>query len=362
MIIKQLTPAALLVASALSVSGCKDAGSAVVPVVERPVLVQRVAYEDSISERRFVGTIAPRVESDLGFRVQGKVLKRLVNVGDVVHTGQVLAQLDEVDLKLQSEQAEAERRTAAVSLEQSEADLKRTLTLSTQGWTAAAVVDKQKSATEEARSRLLRAMRALTLAENAFSYAALTADADGVITATSIEPGQVVAPGQAAIRLARTAEKEAVVALPEAYVGRAREGHATVSLWSDAKVRLPATLRELSPSADAMSRTFLARFSLPTADASVRLGMTATVTLTGGSTARVARLPLSALFNQGAGPDVWVVDDKGDLSLRPITVASYQAQDVLVSDGVRDGDRVVKLGAQKLDQTQRVHVVDALQF
>ena len=152
------------------------------------------------------------------------------------------------------------------------------------------------------------------------------------------------------------------MAVPEAYVSRARDGRATVSLWSDAKARFPATLRELSPSADAMSRTYLARFSMPTADASVRLGMTATVTLTSGSTARVARIPLSALFNQGAGPDVWVVDDQGDLSLRPITVASYQAQDVMVSGGVRDGDRVVKLGAQKLDRTQRVRVVEALQF
>lgn len=328
----------------------------------RPVLVERVAYEDSVPERRFVGTIRPRIESDLGFRVQGKVAKRLVNVGDIVSSGQPLATLDETDLRLQVEQAEAERQAAVTAVAQADADLKRTTSLAAKGWTAAATVDRQKSTTEEARSRLLRTDRALHLAKNSSTYTVLSADADGVVTATMAEPGQVLSPGQAAIRLAHTAEREAVVALPEAFVARAREDKATLSLWSNDKVRCRAKLRELSPAADTMTRTFLARFTILDADDAVRLGMTATVTLADPKARRLARLPLQAIFDQGKGPSVWTVDRDGKLVLKPVEVARYEAQAVLVSEGVAEGERVVKLGAQKLDPKLPVKVVDALEF
>ncbi|MER2267317.1 efflux RND transporter periplasmic adaptor subunit [Methylobacterium oxalidis] len=355
--------APVLAVAAIGLAACDEAQTSTArPDTTRPVLVQRVAAESRVPERSFVGTIRPRIESDLGFRVQGKVARRLVNVGDVVKAGQPLASLDEIDLNLQTEQAEAERRAATVALEQAEADLKRTLTLAAQGWTATSVTDRQKSATEEARSRLLRAERALNLARNAASYAVLSADADGVITATSVEPGQVVSPGQAAIRLARTAEREAVVAVPEALVGRARENGASVSLWSQPNVRYRARLRELAPAADAATRTYLARFSLPDADAAVQLGMTATVTLTADAAERVVRLPLAALFNQGSGPSVWTVDDDGRLALRSVSVAAYEAQDALIGAGLSEGERVVRLGVQKLDAGQRVRVVEAMDF
>ncbi|MBY0298375.1 MAG: efflux RND transporter periplasmic adaptor subunit [Methylobacterium sp.] len=356
--------ATLVITASLLAAGCKEEPAATGPgeVAGRPVLVQRVAFEDRVPARSFVGTIRPRIESDLGFRVQGKVERRLVNVGDAVTAGQPLATLDVVDLRLQTEQAEAELSAATASLAQADADLKRTLTLAGQGWSAASTVDRQKAVAEEARGRLLRAERALLLARNAVSYAVLAADADGVVTAALVEPGQVVAPGQAAIRLARTAEKEAVIAIPESLVAQAREGEASVGLWSQPGARYRATLRELAPAADAMTRTYLARFSLPQADASVQLGMTATVTLTGAKTERVVRVPLSALFNQGGGASVWTVDGEGALTLKPVTVAAYEAQDALVSGGLAEGERIVRLGVQKLDSAQRVRVVDALQF
>lgn len=328
----------------------------------RPVLIHRVAYEEKTPERGFVGTIRPRIESDLGFRVAGKVARRLVNVGDPVRQGQPLATLDEVDAQLQVEQAEAERAAASAAVTQGEADLKRALTLQGQGWTATANVDRQKSVTEEARSRLLRAERALSLARNTSSYAVLAADADGVVTATLVEPGQVVTAGQTALRLARTGEKEAVVAIPEGIVERARRGRAAVSLWSHPGKSYAATLRELSPAADTATRTYLAKFSLPDADEAVRLGMTATVVLSDPASERVARLPLSALFNQGEGPAVWIVDRDGRPALRPVAVASYASHEVLVTGGVETGDAVVALGVQKLDPGQRVRVVQALAF
>lgn len=327
----------------------------------RPVLVQTVKFGDRVAERALVGTIRPRVETDLGFRVTGKVASRLVGVGDPVRAGQPLATLDEIDLGLQTEQAEAEMRAAAATLRQGEADLVRSRALTAKGYAAGASLDKQEATTEEARGRLLRAERAVTLARNARSYAVLTADADGVVTATSIEPGQVVTAGQAAIRVARTGEKEAVVSVPESLIGLA-DGLASVSLWSNPGKRYAAKLREFAPMADPATRTYLARFSIPAADAAVQLGMTATVTIAVTETGRVARLPLSALFNQGGGPSVWTVGDGGRPQLKRVEVSAYEAADVLIGQGLAEGDRVVTLGVSKLDPGQLLRIVDALQF
>ncbi|MCJ2101935.1 efflux RND transporter periplasmic adaptor subunit [Methylobacterium sp. E-046] len=355
----------LSVALGLSLVGCKaesSGGRSDAPQVGRPVLVLRVTSELRVPERSFVGTIRPRIESDFGFRVQGKVAKRLVNVGDVVEAGTVLATLDETDLGLQIDQSGAELSAAKVALVQAEADLKRTLSLSVQGWTPASVVDRQRATTEEVRSRTLRLERGLALARNAASYAVLRADGAGVVTASLIEPGQVVSPGQAAIRVAYTAEREAVVAIPEALVTLVRTGKASVGLWSNAGVAYEARLRELAPAADAMTRTYLARFSLPGADDAVKLGMTATVTLGQAEGERVMRVPLSALINQGSGPSVWIVEDGGRLTLRSVHVTGYDAQNALITSGLVEGSQVVRLGAQKLDASQRVRIVDSLQF
>src|SRR5207245_5244933 len=163
-----------------------------------------------------------------------------------------------------------------------------------------------------------RAERTVERTMNSLSYATLRADSRGVVTATMIDPGQDVAPGQTAVRVARFAEKEAVVAIPETLVGRAKAGTASVTLWSDSEKKYTAKLREIAPSADPATRTYLAKFSLPEADDKVSLGMTATLTLADAATERVAKLPLSALFSQGSDPSLYTVDDAGAVQLRPV--------------------------------------------
>ena len=189
-----------------------------------------------------------------------------------------------------------------------------------------------------------------------------TRDARGVVTASMIEPGMVVAAGQAAIRVARFAEKEAVVAIPETLLARARSGVATVTLWSDAKKTYAARLREVAPQADPATRTYLAKFSLPDADEAVSLGMTATLTLADKASERVAKLPLSALYSQGGDPSLYIVDDKGEVALKPVKVKAYESNNVVISGGVDDGAKVVALGVQKLDPSQKVRVVSSLSF
>src|SRR3954466_16361013 len=310
----------------------------------RPVLVATVHYQSESPARSFVGTIRPRIETDMGFRVPGKVAKRLVEVGQTVEPGQPLATLDEVDLKLQAEQAQAEFSAATGVLAQAAASEQRAKDLRAKGWTTDAQMDQARAAADEARARLNRAERSVDLTKNSLSYATLLADAKGVVTATLIEPGQVVASGQTAIRIARIAEKEAVVAIPETLLGRAKDGAASVTLWSDPDRKYAAKLREIAPSADPATRTYLAKFSLPEADEKVSLGMTATLTLSDAETARVARVPLSALFSQGGAASLYVVGEAGELTLRPVAVKAYESSEVVITSGIEEGAKVVVLG------------------
>src|SRR5579859_3579056 len=219
----------MLAAMAIALAGCNDA-VAEKPAPSRPVLVATVHYEAESPERSFVGTIKPRIETDMGFRVPGKVARRLVEVGQTVDVGQPLATLDEVDLKLQAEQAEAEFRAATGVLAQAAAAEQRAKDLRAKGWATDAQLDQAKAAADEARARLNRAERSVELTRNSLSYATLVADTRGVVTSTLIDAGQVVASGQTAIRVARFGEKEAWVAIPETLLSRAKEGVATVSL------------------------------------------------------------------------------------------------------------------------------------
>jgi RND family efflux transporter MFP subunit len=357
----RLLVGASLALLAVSLAGCNDK-VAEKATPSRPVLVATVHYEAESPERSFVGTIKPRIETDMGFRVPGKVAKRLVEVGQTVDVGQPLATLDEVDLKLQAEQAEAELRAATGVQAQASAAETRARELRAKGWATDAQMDQARATADEARARLNRAQRSVELTNNSLSYATITADSRGVVTATLIDPGQVVSAGQTAIRVARFAEKEAVVAIPETLLNRAKEGVASVSLWSEPNKKYVAKLREIAPNADPATRTYLAKFSLPDAGDSVSLGMTATLTLADPATMRVARLPLSALFSEGRDPSFYVVDDKGEISLKAVTVKSYESNDVVISGGVDEGAKVVTLGVQKLDPAQKVRVVSSLSF
>ena len=356
-------PAVLAFFAALALAGCgqeTNKQKAEAPA-NRPVLVQQVRFEPLAATRTFVATIKPRIEADLGFRVSGKVLKRVADIGATVKTGDVLAVLDETDLKLQLDQAQAEVRAATTAQTNADAELQRRLSLNKQGYVTHASLDQQRTLADEARGRLTKGERALQLAQNALGYSKLLSDADGVVTASLMEPGQVVAAGQTVMRVARTGEREALAAIPEALVDRARSGRATVSLWSSPGKTYRAVLRELSPAADAATRTYAARFSLPDAGSEMVWGMTATVTLSETEAAQAARLPLSALFSQGGGPALWIVDRAtGALTLKPVEVVKYDGASVYISRGVTEGEEVVALGVQKLDAGQKVRIVTAL--
>jgi RND family efflux transporter MFP subunit len=346
-----------VIALAPALAACDDPATSATATTVRPVQVQRVVFAPADENREFAGVVKARYETDLGFRVAGKMMARLVNVGDRVRAGDIVARLDRRDLQLQVESADAELTAATSNLAQAAADELRYQNLRTRGYAAVADYERKKAAKDEAEGRMERAQRALDLARNQLAYADLKADADGVITATLAESGQVVALGQAIARLAHRGEMEAVVALPETRLSEARQSDASVRLWSDPNRRFSARLRELSPQADAASRTYAARFTIENPDDTVALGMTATVVLARPADAMVAKVPLAAILNRGNGPTVYRVDDAGVLERRSVMVSSFNEVAALITSGLEDGDQIVTLGVQMLEAGQTVRAV-----
>lgn len=343
--------------AAAALAACQ-AETAPVERPSRPVMVESVTIAGDSISREFVGVVAPRTETGLGFRIGGKLVERPVGVGDRVRAGDVIARLDAEDLTLQLESAEAEFDAATSSLAQAGADFARYEALKERGHATAADLDRKTLARDEASARLERATRSLDLARRQVGYAELRADVDGVVTATGAEPGQVVAVGQPVATIAHLEGKDVVVALPEDWFGDAADADAKVSLWADGDRVLDARLRELSPDADAATRTYRARFAIADDDDAIAFGMTATVALTRAGEGRVARLPLAAVFDTGKGPSVYVVGETGHLALRPVEVAAFNAETAVITGGVADGERVVTLGVQKLQDGEHVRVVE----
>ncbi len=276
--------------------------------------------------------------------------------------GQVVATLDPSDLALQRETAEAEL-TAAKSAERSAtAELQRGIELRAKGWSTEQVMDRQRTALEEATGRRQRAERQVELAKNTQSYAALSAEDDGIVVSVNVEPGQVVAAGQPILRLAKDGAREALVAIPEQEMDDIRKARAEASLWTDPGKAYPAKLRELSPSADALTRTFQARFALEGLPADAPLGMSVSLFVRPAEELRVARLPLAAILNEGKGTEVYVVEASGELKRKAVQVTAYEARDALVSGGLADGDLVVVLGIHKLKPGLKVRPVTELRL
>jgi RND family efflux transporter MFP subunit len=354
--------AALVALAALSLVGCQEARQTKGETPPRPVLVAQIHYQPRQRAEALPGVVKARVESDLGFRVAGKIAVRLVDAGATVKQGDALARLDDADLRLQLEQAEAEAASARAARDQAEAEERRITTLSRQGWAANVDFDRVRSAADQARNAVIRAERAATLARNALDYATLTADAAGVISQVAAEPGQVVAAGQPIVRLARTAEREAAVSVPETLVDRVRVDAARVAFWAlpSVAVAVAARLRELSPTADPATRTYPARFALIDAPDSVRLGMSVTVDLSAEG-APVARAPVGAIFDSGKGPMAWRVDAAtGALTAVSVTIAGYDSEFAFIAGGLSEGDEIVAIGVHKLDRADKVRVVESL--
>ena len=345
---------------AAALAGCK--AEATSPAGARPQTVETVTvtFEPAVQTWSYVGTVKPRYQSDLGFRVAGKITARLVEVGGVVKKGDVIAQLDPTDFDLTLAAQEAEAAAAKTNRDEAIAALERFRLLFNDGHIAQAALDQRVSAAAEAKSRVERAERNVDLARNQLTYTNLVSDSDGVVVAIPIEEGQVVTPGQLVARVARRDALEVEVALPEQDVEAARTATGEVDVWGGGSSRFPVTLREVAPDADPVSRTYRARFSLHGAGGALDLGRTATVHLQAREQQSVAALPLAAISNDGPAPVAWVVSEDGTRATpRPVTIRALEKDRALVSSGVRAGDRVVAFGVHMLDLQKAIRPIES---
>jgi len=310
----------------------------------RLVKALKVGSSGTALEERYSGEVRARHETTLGFRVGGKLVQRLVDVGAYVKAGQPLARLDPADARLAAAQAEANRALAA-------AELQRTQDLKARNFISQAALDAKDTAAKAAAAQA-------RLAENQTSYTTLTADASGVVVAVLAEPGQVVAPGQAVFRVAQDGEREVAVNIPENRFAALKVGTgATVTLWAGAEQRsYQGRLRELAPAADPATRTFAARVAIQNADDRVALGMTATAGFARAADEKIV-VPLAALLQQGERASVWAIGANGVVSQRAVVVARYGDAGAVLASGLAPGETIVAAGAFKLVEGEKVRVV-----
>lgn len=346
---------AAVVAVILSLSACKTSGSADDPRTRTQLVEVAEVQAAGPGADGFTGVVAARVQSSLGFRVAGKVVERLVDTGQTVRKGQPLMRLDPTDFEYNAAAQAASAAAAKARLVQAAADEDRYRDLVSSGAVSRAAYDQAKQAADSARALHSAAEAQSKVAQDERTYSMLRADADGVVMESLAEPGQYVVAGQTVLRLAHAGAREAAVSLPETVrpaIGSGAEGR----VYGFASPS-PAKLRQISDSADPVTRTYEARYVLSGPGAEAPLGATATIYLSSSAPEPEMAVPLGALDDNGRGPGVWVLRPaQSSVSFRPVHVVRLEAERAIISDGVRIGDHIVALGVHGLHEGQRVRL------
>jgi len=336
-------------------AACNDATSSTDPRTQPP-LVRIETVETSIqSERSFTGIVAARVQSDLGFRVPGKVLERSVDAGQSVKRGQALMRIDPTDLKLAVRAHDEAVVAAKARARQTSEDEVRYRDLVAAGAVSASAYDKVKAAAESARAELNATEAQADVARNETSYAVLFADADGVVVETLAEPGQVVDAGQVVVRVARAGRREAIIELPETL--RPTIGSTGRATLYGSGLTGSAKLRQLSDAANRQTRTFEARYVLEDRLADAPLGSTISIQISDGRSVSALQVPIAAIFDPGKGPGVWLVEGKAPrVTWRAVQIARLSDEAASIVGKLKAGDRVVALGTHLLHEGESVRL------
>jgi multidrug efflux system membrane fusion protein len=347
-----------IVLLALTLAACSDQEPAGEDV--RVVRTATVLAGTDASQSDYSGEVRARYESTAAFRIGGRVSQRLVQAGDRVSQGQVLATLDSVDAALNAASARAQLESLRSEYAQTKLDFERATRLFEQRFISQAEFDRDRVQLDGTRGRLAAAQASYSLAANQHSYTQLLAPWDGVVTAMHIEAGQVVSAGQAAASIAADGEREVVIGVPESRLAELREAASLgVELWARPGRRYTAKVREVAPMTDGATRQYTARISIVDADDAIELGMTARVRLAMPRLASTHRLPLTALYQKGGRSFVWVVSPgSGRVQMRAVQVADVSENAVVIAAGLKDGDAVVTAGVNLLFEGQKVRRAD----
>jgi RND family efflux transporter MFP subunit len=340
-------------------AGCKPAEEVKPPEV-RPVRVVTVEQRTAGDVLALTGTVQAQTQVDLAFRVDGRMIERLVNVGDRVEPGQVIAWLDQTDAKNALRSARAALLAAEGQLLEAQNDYQRQAELLRGGWTPRARYDQAAQVRQTALARVDDARAQLNIAQNRLGWTVLEADAAGIVTARGAEPGEVVGPGRMIVQLARTDGRDAVFDVPPAIKDAAPpDPEITVGLTMDPTIQAKGRVREVSPRADPVTGTFQVRVGLVDPPPGLRLGSTVTGRMQSGAGGGI-ELPASALTSTRGSPAVWVVDQAAmTVALRAVEVLRHDPATVLLAGGVEAGDVVVTAGVQALRPGQKVRLLGA---
>lgn len=355
--------AVLACGAALAWHGARSEASSAAPGTPETKLVKAVSVAPApvADSRTAIGEIMPRLESDLGFRVAGKLIQRTAEIGATVKKGEVLARIDDQDYRNRLASTEADVAAAQAVLVEASAAEARIGALLAKGFTTRANYDATLKNLRSAQAKLKSANIAFAMAKDQLGYTELHAEFDGIVTATGAEAGQSVNVGQMAVRVADPKSRDAVFSIAEAAFASDRHGReipaVTVSLLSNPAITTLGAVREIAPMADAATRTFQVKVSLGNAPEEMRFGASVAgrVEVAG---APVVLLPGSALFDKDGKPAVWVVDASSAVELRPVGIARYETDRVVVIDGLAKGDRVVTAGVNRLREHEKVRIVE----
>ena len=335
-------------------AGC---GQEAPPEPKAPLVkYETVRLRDEAASSAYAATVRGRYETALAFQVGGQIVSRSAALGDRVRAGDVLMTLDPKDVAQTARQSAAQVEATRAKLTFARSTLARYTALHQAGAVSAMALEQQQTAYDAAAAAYESALAQEEQAQNALSYTQLTANADGVIADVRAEVGQVVGAGVPVMTLVQTEELEAVMSVPEHRRGDIAVGQrAEVSVWALGERRIPGVVREIAPMADSMSRTYAVRVALPTPPADLLPGMTASVCVSASNAADVASLPLSALYQTGDTPGVWVIGEGERLHLQPVTVEGVLGNRVLLR-GLSEGTRVVTAGVHKLTEGEIVRL------
>jgi membrane fusion protein, multidrug efflux system len=348
---------ALALAGVLALSACSRTEAPQEPV--RAVKVLTVGVDKFQSEHEFAGDVRARVESRLGFRVGGKIVRRQAELGQRVKAGQVLAQLDPQDYQLAAEAARAQVAAALTNRDLAAADFKRYAALKDQNFISGAELERRETTLKAAQAQLEQAKAQLASQGHQADYTSLVADVSGVITAIEAEPGQVVSAGTPVVRIAQDGPRDVVFAVPEDKVAAIKPGSSVaVRVWAE-NLNLEGKVREVAASADPVTRTYSVKVGLDASASPPPLGATVYVSPQALSLAGapVIKLPTSALRKEGQGTAVWVVD-KATMTVKsqPVDIATADGNDAVIGSGLKPGMMVVSAGVHVLSPGQKVTI------
>ena len=339
----------------LLLAGCEK--PAVSPPPPRPALVIEVGKIASNTATVLVGEVKSRYESNQGFRINGKIIERKVDVGAIVKKGQVLARLDSADTNLSASAATADVRVAEANRALAKSEVERQRQLVSKKFISQSVLDKYEAELKTADARVNQAKAQAAVSNNQSRYAALVADRDGVVTQIRAEPGQVVEVGETIAQVVDTSQIEVLVAVPESRVAKIKVGDAAkVKLWasqiSNPDLTYSGKVREIAPAANSATRAFDVRVAFVDADETVKLGMTAGVRLEGDEPASMI-IPSNALTQVNGKTSVWVIVNNVAQS-REVTAGQYTEEGVTITSGLQVGELVAIAGVHTLIKGQKV--------